>query len=126
MLEYTTILYDLFHHSRSFKILTKQTQIFNNFLQDYHMQQNSKIETKDVLLSQDRKRSESGMKIIYISSFPRAVNSTSRKKMRSFEMEQHTSKIETVQMITLHAINPRGYRELQLIDSQFKEEEEKD
>lgn len=46
--------------------------------------------------------------------------------MRSFEMEQHTNKIETVQMITLHAINPRGYRELQLIDSQFKEEEEKD
>ena len=40
--------------------------------------------------------------------------------MRSFE--QHKQR-ETVQMITLHAINPRGYRELQLIDSQFKEEE---
>lgn len=39
LLEYITILYDSFHHSRSFKILTKQTQIFNNFLQDYHMQQ---------------------------------------------------------------------------------------
>lgn len=39
LLEYITILYDSFHHSRSFKIFTKQTQIFNNFLQDYHMQQ---------------------------------------------------------------------------------------
>lgn len=129
LLEYITILYDSFHHSRSFKILTKQTQIFNNFLQDYHMQQRrGKIRKSKwkTVCPQDRKRSESGMKIISISSFPRVVNSTSRKKMRSFEMEQHTSKIETVQMITLHAINPRGYRELQLIDSQFEEEEEKD